>query len=114
MEKLILFMFATSGLSWIIVKSKLFKSQREFITSMYLSSIKGVESGGIFAKIKYKLLWSLNEITNCEACMGFWSGAINSILIYRQINELTFVYGFAGSIINLLIISLNKFLNKYN
>lgn len=111
MEKLILFCFATAGLSWIVVKSKLFKSFREWVTFLYVSSIKGVESGKIIANIKYKIFWFLNEVINCEGCIGFWSGILNSILIYNQISVSTISYGFAGSIVSLLLISLVRLWN---
>ncbi len=96
MKELILFILATSGFTWTITLSKLFKPMREFFTS-------------------HKKIWGigfLNNVTNCAGCMGFWSGMINYMLIYRKLDIEIIAYGFAGTIISLLIIALYKFLSK--
>ncbi len=112
MEKLLLFIFATSGLSWIVVRGKLFKSFREWLTTCYINSMKRMEAGKLFAKVWYKILWFFNECLNCDLCFGVWSGAINYVLIYKKIDIEILAYGFAGSVISMLIVSLNKFLSR--
>jgi hypothetical protein len=96
MKDLILFILATSGLTWTITLSKLFKPIREFFTSN--KKIFGVGF--------------LNNITNCGGCFGFWSGMANCMLVYGKLDIKIICYGFAGTIISLLVIALYKFLCK--
>lgn len=114
MEKLILFTFATAGLSWILVKSKLFKPLREWLTMSYQKQIDVVSKGGFLGVkgIKLYVLYFFNGIFNCEGCMGFWTGMVNYWLIAKSVDLGILVYGFAGSIVSLLIIALFNYLSK--
>ncbi len=114
MEKLILFAFAAAGLSWILVKSKLFKPLREWLTLSYQKQIDVVSKGGILGikGIKLYVLYFFNGIFNCEGCMGFWSACMSYLLIYKELDLIIFAFGFAGSIISLLIIALFNYFSK--
>lgn len=114
MKELILFILATSGLSWILVKSKLFKPLREYLSTMHQKQINliPVDGNGLFKNIKLYVLYFFNSIFNCEGCMGFWVGMVNYWLITKNIDLVILVYGFAGSIVSLLIIALFNYLNR--
>jgi hypothetical protein len=115
MEKLILFILATAGLSWILTKSKLFKPLREYLTGSYRDQIELVANEGLnfIRGIKLYVLYFFDSIFGCEGCMGFWSGILNYLLIAKNIDLGIFVYGFTGSIASLIIIALfNKLIRK--
>lgn len=115
MEKLILFILATSGLSWILCKSKLFKPLRESLTEIYQAQIESAanEGLGLVGGIKLYTCYFFDSIFNCEGCMGFWVGIVNYYLIYKNIDLVVLVYGFTGSIVSLIIIALfNKLIRK--
>jgi len=114
MKELILFIFATAGLSWILVKSKLFKPLREYLTLSYQQQKEVVSTKGIsvYQGIKLYVFYFFDSIFNCEGCMGFWVGIINCWLITKNIDLGILAYGFAGSIISLLIIALFNYLNR--
>lgn len=114
MEKITLFSFATAGLSWILVKSKLFTPLREFFTLSYNNHVNYVASNGVsvFSWMKLYFYYFLNGIFNCEGCMGFWSGIVNYLLIYKTIELDILCYGFGGSIFSLLIIGVFNNMNR--
>lgn len=114
MENLILFILSTSGLTWILVKSKLFKPLREYFTLNYNNQINNIELKGFnsYRGVKLYMSYFLNSIFNCEGCMGFWSGLFSYLIIYGNISIKILPYSFAGSIISLILIGLLLFINR--
>lgn len=88
-----LFILASAGLTWILVKSTAFKPLREAISR----------------KQKMKpnfILRFFDGLLDCEACTGFWSGIAMYVLQYYKI-EIA-LYAFAGSFCSLFLISMLK------
>jgi hypothetical protein len=112
MERLIIFILATSGLSWILVKSKLFRPYREYITLQYRESAKEIGSFNLFSYLRYRVLQIFNEVFNCIGCIGFHSGVLNYLLLYSVCDYNILCFGFMGSMVSLLVVSLYEFLNK--
>lgn len=113
MEFMTIFILSTSGLTWILTKSKLFKSYREHLTrklDFYNAAIINFRS--ITNSIKYGFYWMFDSLFSCSGCMGFWSGILNYLLIYQKMDIKLIAFGFAGSVISLIMIQLYDFLRK--
>ncbi len=99
MDRIILFMFATSGLSWILTKAKIFKPFREWLT-IRTDLVVSV-------KWRYAFIFSFfDKLFNCEGCIGFWIGIMNYFLIYKKIDFDIFCFACAGTMSSLLIIAI--------
>lgn len=109
MEQLALFILATAGLTWILVKSKLFKPLRERLTTSYHFYIG---KAGVLNSVKLYIFYFFDSIFNREGCMGFWSGLVNYWIITKNIDLGMIVYGFAGSIVSLVSIALFNYFNR--
>ena len=94
---LLLIILALVGLTWILVKSTLFKPIREFISK------KNTNKGNIFIRF-------LDSIMNCEGCMGFWAAGVVYVLDYFKI-EIA-LYCFAGSFCSVFMMALLKMVNS--
>jgi hypothetical protein len=62
MEQLIIWMMATAGMSYGVVKMDLFKALREGATNKYLRGNKA--------------LWFFHHVLNCTFCFGFHAGVL--------------------------------------
>lgn len=94
---LLLFIFATAGLTWILVLSSSFRPFREYITRKNKSKKNVINS-------------FLDGILNCEGCFGVWAGGVVYILQYYKIEIV--LYCFAGSFCSLFLISLLKAVSR--
>ncbi len=112
MKDLIIFILSSSGLTWILCKSKLFKKMRESISLAYKESVKNMGSMTMLKFFKYKFLWAINEIFNCPGCMGFWAGVVVYIIQNEEVKRVILCYGFMGSIASLIIIQFYEYLNR--
>ena len=90
MEKLIPFILASAGFTWLVVYSKLFLKLRVGVS-------KKTNNGGVLINV-------LNDILNCEGCFGFYSGCINYLLVYKTVSIDIIIYGFTGSFVSLFLI----------
>lgn len=95
MEELIIFILSTAGLSWIVVKSKIFKSLREKISSIRINSPNFV--------LNY-----LDQVLNCSGCFGVWSGIISYMLVYQVVTIEAAAFACSGSIISMMSDKLLK------
>lgn len=92
MEQLLLFLLATSGLTIILTRSKIFKPVREYISM--------------------KKWTILESIFGCPLCMGVYVSAIVYIIQFQKIDILIISNIFAGSIVSQVISSLVQFLDR--
>jgi Protein of unknown function (DUF1360) len=112
MEKVILFILATSGLSWILCKSKLFKAMREYFSEVAESiEVEKSFNKKIFPG-KETLIWTITSLFSCVGCFGFWTAQFNYVLIFKQVDIEMIAFGFIGSITSLLIVSYISFLER--
>ncbi len=122
MHILIQFILSSAGLSWILTKSILFNSIRQWITrkhKSYKGFIPTIQqpteeylTGAPSHKknpILKKIWWFIDEVMNCSGCMGFWAGVL-FCPEYALLNF--FQYGFIGAISSLILIRLSEFLRK--
>lgn len=90
MNELILFIMVCCSLTFLLKESDLFSFIRSWIIPKH--------------PFFYKLF-------SCSFCLGFYTGIISFILVYKTVNLNILVYALASCIINLLFFSV---LNKIN
>ena len=98
MKDLLIFIMATVGFTFIVTKSSLFKPLRERVTKLH-KKYSGI-----------KLLWGINELMNCNKCLGFWSGVVVFSLQYYRIDIA--LYGLSGCFVSWLIFDVISYLNR--
>lgn len=105
MELLLKFILASAGLTWVLGKSKLFKSFREYLSlndQLFNDILLKTKSGKtFFNKIAGKLFWFFSEMFSCSGCLGAWCGLLVSIAMFHRFD---IMYMFIGSITALLLI----------
>jgi hypothetical protein len=100
MEKLLIFILCTSSISWIVVKSKLFRSFREYITSQRIYAEK-------YYPKWFAAIWQyFDDLFSCVGCFGVYSGLISAFLLYRTFSIEMIAYSLSGAVISLLIMKL--------
>lgn len=99
MISLIVFILSSSGLSWIITRSKLFQSIREFFSKKSINNETN------------KFYWFISSILSCWGCFGFYSGLFCYPFLY-PIDSVMILFGFIGSVSSLIIIDLIIFIEK--
>src|SRR5690242_20647552 len=87
----ILFLLATTGLTFITNRSKLLAPFRELITKQY---VKRENARLIDHKKVYDILfwWWLNEIFTCYMCMCMYTGSLMAFLSYLSLSLPRIVY----------------------
>jgi hypothetical protein len=113
MLNLIVFIFATAGLTWMLTRSKIFKPFREKIThkrNIFNLSVKSTELKSRKNTIKYKLYLFLDEMLGCYGCCGVWSGGI--IYLLQKCNIEIVLYVCIGAISSQILVLLVQFLEK--
>ena len=93
MKDFMIFILATAGLVWILNKSKLFKSWREYLSRKNKEKLE-----------KNYLWWFLDSIHLCSGCMGFWAGIIVYVIQKNKVDFL--LYMLLAAISSVFIISL--------
>lgn len=88
-EKFIIFSLAATGITLVLVKSKLFRSVRERFTKKHdaLKSLNAVhyDNKGVVNIIKERALWLIDSILNCSLCMGVWASAACVFLVWAEL-----------------------------
>lgn len=101
MLNLFIFILATSGLSYGVTQSELFKALREYVSK------KHIEKNIATEKRTSVLYWYLAEVLTCPFCFGFYSGIIMYLLIYvLPCKSITFP--FIGSVVSMIIYLIIK------
>ena len=95
---MILFILSTCGLTYILTRSKVFKSTREGITRKRKASPKNF------------IVSFFDGMLGCYACTGFWAGGIIYGLQLLKIDFL--LYMLTGSIVSLTAIEFILFLKR--
>lgn len=81
----VIFLLATTGLTLITNRSKLFQPVREWITKQYV----GRENDRLMAQKKaYTVLfwWWLHEISTCYMCASIYTGSVMAVLSYLSLS----------------------------
>ena len=81
MTELIIFLLATTGLTFITNKSTIFKPLRTWVSENYIERV----NKKLIDKEKFRLLfmWAWAEgILNCGMCMSVYTGTICALVIY--------------------------------
>lgn len=95
--QLLLFVLSSAALTWILLRSPLFKKLREAITVRHLAYKNNL------------VFWTLSNLFGCAGCMGFWAGVFLYALRFL-LSEIIFngiQYGLIGSICSLIIIQIH-------
>ena len=112
MEKLIVFILATAGLTWILCRATIFKVLREFISYKYDLVEVEKKFKSTHLVIKSSIFNFLHGIFNCYACMAFWVSQLMYIAVYKELSLDSIYYGFIGAITSLIIVSYPSYLGK--
>lgn len=101
LTQFIIFILASTGLTLVLVKSKLFMPIRVKVTNAFLE-LKDI---GVLENRKLKVseiirlttLWFLDSILNCSLCMGVWTSLVCAILVWLNLWMVLWVFaGIAG------------------
>jgi len=90
-----MFLICTGSISWIIVKSKIFKSLRERFTTTYLKADKD--------DILYGFYYYISHVFNCVGCCGVYSAFAAYLILYQKFSVEMIAYCLAGSMISLIL-----------
>lgn len=88
------FLLAVSGLTIVVVKSKLFKNLRVYFTELYKK------------KPKNKAIWFIDSVLTCYMCFPFWGGLI--LYPFRGVEVVMLVFN--GVIATTLIVDLWQYI----
>jgi len=102
MERLLIFILCTTSLSWIVVKSKLFRPYREYLTT------KRIEASKNSYAFVHSIWEYFDDLFSCVGCFGVYSGFISYYLLYRVFAIEMIAYSLSGAIISLLIMKVFK------
>ena len=99
MESLVLFLFATSGATFIVVLSSIFEPVRKWFW-LDDDTLEAIKTNQIKRTNKQALMKFFGTLIHCPVCFGFWMGAIMFLFIYgiEEYNALLhFAFSCAGS-----------------
>jgi hypothetical protein len=103
---------ATAGLTWVLCRSKLFKSTREYCSLTY----DEIEVKKRFNKPQFigkeTIFWFLTSLFSCYGCMGFWASQPIFLFLYRELSLNNLLYGFIGAIASLIIVNYSSYLER--
>jgi len=109
---LIIFFLATTGLTFIFNKSKLFSSFRDWVKARYTDCLNKQNKS-----IACKFWWWLNSIFECYMCMSVYTGIIVMGLIWLSLYfewVIWVTYPFAGvPVVSLIIQHWDGVKRKY-
>lgn len=112
MKEIIVYLFATAGATFIVVFSTLFTKFRELFELEEMTA-KAIEAKQRIPNTKEKLKLFFGQLFGCPLCLGFWMGAVISLLLGFRVESLSdgaalFVYACAGSAASFLFYKLVK------
>ena len=98
MEKLILFLVASSGATLIVTLSTIFEPLRDKFNLSSPQREEGILSGAEKGTRIERTKLFLKELFNCPLCFGFWMGAVMYVILYRDLDPINiFVYSCAAA-----------------
>lgn len=102
MQNLIIFLFGTSGLVFILNKSSMFKPIREYITKKHYEK-----------QSKNRILGFFSDLFSCSLCMGFWASIPMFLIIYNDLhNKMILPLMMCGALVSYLISSISEMINR--
>lgn len=108
---LIKFIFASAGLSWIVVRSNIFKPFREYITKER-KVYQALSVTNQRLRFKSHVLWFLDSILNCSGCFSFWACQPIFFLLFSFKWQEFIIHILIGTIAPSIIINFWQFLRK--
>ncbi len=88
----IIFLLATTGLTFITNKSKLFQPVREWVTQHYIVRSNKRLAGSKDYAISIFFWWWAAEVLSCYMCASMYTGSIMAILSYLSISLPWIIY----------------------
>lgn len=111
MQSFLILLLSIAGLSWILVKSPLFKPFREYISREHIFYKKCVDNPhSLRFTINYKIYWFIDSLLNCMFCIGFWSAIVCYLL--NKIHLEIVLFALSGTMVSGIIIGFINFLNR--